>query len=85
MKDRVYADRPLTLEHLKNNIRQVKAEIAPNMCQKVVENYLERIDACKYSLRDHLNDVVFHTKCQRSNFIIKKKYHEKKIFCMSLI
>ena len=28
---------------------------------------------------NHLNDVVSHTKCQRSNFTIKKKYHEKHI------
>ena len=31
-KDRVYADKTSTLEHLKTNIRQVMAEISPNMC-----------------------------------------------------
>ena len=55
-KDRVYADK-----HLKTNIRQVMAEIPPNMCQKVVENYLKRINACNTSRGGHLNDVVFHT------------------------
>ena len=40
-KDRVYADKSLTLEHLKINIRQVIAEIPSNMCQKVIENYLK--------------------------------------------
>ena len=28
---------------------------------------------------NQLNDVVFHTQCQRSNFTIKMKYHEKNI------
>lgn len=60
-KDRVYADKPSTLEQLKTNIRQVMAEIPPNMCQKVVENYLKRITACNTSRGGHLNDVVFHT------------------------
>ena len=39
-------DKPSTLEHLKTNIRQVMAEIPPNMCQKMVENYVERTNAC---------------------------------------
>ena len=45
-KDRVYADKPSSLEHLKTNIRQVVAEIPFDMCQKVIENYLKRINAC---------------------------------------
>ena len=35
-KDRVYADKPSTLEYLKTNIRQVMAEISPNMYQKFI-------------------------------------------------
>ena len=60
LKDRVYVDKPSTLEHLKTDIRQVTAEISPNMCQKLVENYLKRIKACNTSRVSHLNDVVFH-------------------------
>ena len=58
-KDRVYADKPSTLEHLQINIRQVMAELPPNMCQKVIENYLKRINACNTSHGGHVNDVVF--------------------------
>ena len=36
-KDLVNADKPSNIKHLKTNIRQVMAEILPNMCQKVVE------------------------------------------------
>ena len=39
-KVRAYAEKPLILVHLKHNIRQVMAEIQPNICQKVVENYI---------------------------------------------
>ena len=46
---RVYADKPSTLEHLKINIHQVMAKVPPNMCQKVIENYLKGINACNTS------------------------------------
>ena len=61
VKDRVYADKPLTLKHLKTNIRQVMAETRSNMCQKVVENYLKRINACNTSRGGHSYDKVVHT------------------------
>ena len=61
VKDRVYADNSSTLEHLKANIRQVMAEIPSPLCQKVVENYLKRINAHNTSRGGHLKDVVFHT------------------------
>ena len=60
-KDRVYADKPSTLEHFKTNIRQVMAEIPPNMCQIVVEDYLKRINACNASRGGHLNYILLHT------------------------
>lgn len=60
-KDRVYEDDPQDLEQLKANIRRVIAEIVPQMCKKVIENYLFRIDVCEKALGGHLNDVLFHT------------------------
>ena len=54
----VYADKP---EHLKTSICQVMAEIPPNTYQKVIDNYLKRINACNTSRGRHLNDVVFFT------------------------
>ena len=60
VKNRVYADKPLILAHLKTKIRQV-AEISPNMCQKVIENYFKRINACNTSRGCNLNNVWFHT------------------------
>ena len=40
VRDRGYKDKSSTFEHLKTNIRQIMAEVPPNMYQKVVENYL---------------------------------------------
>ena len=60
-KNRVIADKPSTVEHLKPNIRQVMSEVAPNMCLKAVENNLKRINAYNILRGDHLNDVVWFT------------------------
>ena len=57
------------------------AEISPNMCQKVVENYLKRINACNSSREGHLNDVVSGF----TNFTKKKRNIMKKIFYMRFI
>ena len=44
------------------------AKIAPNMCQKLVENYLKRVNACNTLRGDHLNDVEFHTQYMLSTY-----------------
>ena len=64
-----------TLEHLKTNIRQVNAEIPPNMCQKEFENYFKRISACNTSREDHLNDFThgFTHNVTRSNVTVQKE------------
>lgn len=61
VKSRVYVNKPETLQHLKNNIRQVIAEIPPEMYEKVIANYLKRIDCCRRSRGAHLSDIIFHT------------------------
>ena len=53
--------KPSILKHLKTNIRQFMAEIPPNMCQKVIENYIKRINVWNTSRGGRLNDVVFQT------------------------
>ena len=56
-----YADKPSFREHLTININQVMAEIAPNMCQKVIEINLKKISACNISRGGYLNDAMFQT------------------------
>ena len=58
VKDHVYAYKPSTLEFLKASIGQFMAE----MCQKVIENYLNKINACTTLHEGHSNDVVFTIK-----------------------
>ena len=41
------------LSTLKTNIRQVMAGMPPNKCQKVIENYLKRINSCNISCEGH--------------------------------
>ena len=64
-----------TIEHLKINIRQVMADIQPNMYQKVIENYLKNINACNISRGGHLNDLLFNTFIIMSTF---KLYNKKR-------
>ncbi|GFX80209.1 histone-lysine N-methyltransferase SETMAR [Trichonephila clavipes] len=45
----VYADRPQTLDHLEENIRRVKADIRPQMLEKVIENWTSRLDYIRAS------------------------------------
>ncbi|GFV39254.1 putative LOC100569746 [Trichonephila clavipes] len=44
VKSLVYADKPQTLDHLEDNIRRVIADIRPQMLEKVIENWMSRLD-----------------------------------------
>lgn len=60
LKSRVYANKPQTINDLKNNIQVAIREITPATCRKVIENFDIRIDACRRSRGGHLNDILFH-------------------------
>ena len=59
-KSLVYADKPRTVPHLKDNITRVIREIEPQLCEKVIENWVTRIHATKRNRVGHLNDIVFY-------------------------
>ena len=61
LRERLFMQIDLQLFQQQYKIRQVMAEIPPNMYQTVAENYLKKIIACNTLSRNHLNDVVFHT------------------------
>ncbi|GFX31278.1 uncharacterized protein TNCV_2060971 [Trichonephila clavipes] len=44
VKSLVYADKPQMLDHLEDNIRCVIADIRPQMLEKVIENWMSRLD-----------------------------------------
>ena len=56
----VYANKPRTVSHLKDNITRVIREIEPQLCEKVIENWVTRLHATKRNRGGHLNDIVFH-------------------------
>lgn len=60
LKSQVYANKPTTLEALRVNIETAIANIRADLCEKVMENWVQRIHSCKRFRGGHLNDVVFH-------------------------
>ncbi|GFX99094.1 putative DD41D transposase [Trichonephila clavipes] len=55
----VYADEPQTLDHLKDNIRRVIADIRPQILEKVIENWTSRLDYIRASRGSHMPEIIF--------------------------
>ncbi|GFS55452.1 DUF4817 domain-containing protein [Trichonephila clavipes] len=63
VKSLVYADKPQTLDHLKDNIRRVIADIRPQMLEKIIENRTSRLDYIRASRiharsQIHVNRII---------------------------
>lgn len=61
LKSKAYANKPETLEQLKQNIRDEINEIPREMCENVMKNVLKRARICEANRGGHLSDIVFHT------------------------
>jgi len=61
LKAKVYEQSPVTLEPLKEAIRQEDAAITPEMTLKVMDNYRQRLFQCINIQGRHLSDVLFKT------------------------
>ncbi|CAK9799157.1 hypothetical protein ANTPLA_LOCUS1913 [Anthophora plagiata] len=61
LKGQVYANKPTTIEELKDNIRKEIQEITQETCENVMKNVVERARICKAARGSHLADVIFHT------------------------
>ncbi|GFY30813.1 uncharacterized protein TNCV_3119731 [Trichonephila clavipes] len=59
VKSLVYADKPQTLDHLKDNIRRVIADIRPQMLEKVIETWTSRLDYIRASRGSHMPEIIF--------------------------
>ncbi|GFU17495.1 hypothetical protein TNCV_2688621 [Trichonephila clavipes] len=59
VKSLVYADKPQTLDHLKDNIRRVIADIRPQMLEKVIEIWTSRLDYIRASRNSHMPEIIF--------------------------
>lgn len=61
VKSLVYANKPETLEDLRANIEREIAAVPVELCGRVIENWLQRIDRCKRARGGHMTEVEFHS------------------------
>jgi Helix-turn-helix domain (DUF4817) len=61
IKSKVYVNKPQTIPQLKAEIRRVINGISPDVCERVLANFNERITQCRASLGSHMADIIFHT------------------------
>ena len=61
IKSLVYAIKPATLDDLKDNIQREIVNVPVEMCARVVENWVQRIDRCKRARGGHMTDIEFHS------------------------
>ncbi|GFV94369.1 transposable element Tc3 transposase [Trichonephila clavipes] len=59
VKSLVYVDKPQTLDHLKDNIHCIIADIRPQMLEKVIENWTSRLDYIHASRGSHMPEIIF--------------------------
>ena len=72
LKSLVYVDRPRTIAHLKNNIRDAIANIPIDMLQRVDTNFKNRLHQCIRNGGRHLPDVIFKTMKKKLGYCILK-------------
>ena len=60
VKDKCYADKPETIDTLKDNIREVIGEIHMQTIDNVLKNWTDRVRHCMASRGNHLNEIIFH-------------------------
>ena len=61
IKSLVYANKPVTLGDLKDNLQREIANVPVEMCARVVENWVQRIDGCKRARGGHMIDIEFYS------------------------
>ena len=59
-KDKCYADKPVTIDALKDNIRETIGEIQLHTIDNVVENWTDHVGYCMAIRGSHLNEIIFH-------------------------
>ena len=61
LKEKVYVNKPKTLQQLKNNIWAEITALVPETLRGVMENALERARLCEAEDGYCLQDLIFHT------------------------
>ena len=60
VKDKCYADKPETIDALKENIREVIGDIQLNAIKNVLKNWFDREGYYMASRGSHLSEIIFH-------------------------
>ena len=60
VKDKCYADKPETIDALKDNILAAIGEIQLHTIDNVLKNWADRVGYCMASRGSHLNEIIFH-------------------------
>ena len=60
LNDKCYADKPETIDALKDNIREAIGEIQLHTIDNVLKNWTDRVDYCMASRGSYLNEIIFH-------------------------
>ena len=60
VKDKCYADKPKTIDALKDNVRKAIADIQLHIIDNVFKNWIDRVGYCIASRDRHLNEIIFH-------------------------
>ena len=60
VKDKCYADKPETIDALKDNIREAIGEIQLHIIDTVLKNWTDRVGYCMANRGSHLNKIIFH-------------------------
>ena len=59
VKDKCYADKPETIDALKDSIREAIGEIQLHTIDNVLKNLTDRVGYCMASRGSHLNKIIF--------------------------
>ena len=60
IKIKCYADKPETINDLKDNIREAIGEIQLHTIDNVLKNWTDRVGNCMTIRSSHLNKIIFH-------------------------
>ena len=73
VKDKCYAEEPVTIDGLKDNICEAIGEIQLHTIDNVLKNRTHRVGYCMASRGSYLNEIIFHYQLEGLYFQIKKE------------
>ena len=60
VKNKCYADKPETIDGLKDNIREAIGKIQLHTIDNLIKNWTDRVGYCTASRGSHLNEIIFY-------------------------